>query len=559
MVRLEGVSRGATIRRVTDWNFADIWEAVAAAHPETPALVQGDRRLTWREFDRRANAVAAMLLDAGLGHQAKVAQYLYNGTEYMESFSAALKAGFVPVNTNYRYTEDELAYLWNNADAEAVMFDHQFTERAAALRDRVPSIRSWLSVGPASEPCPDWAVRYEDVVSSPSEGPVRAPWGRSGDDLIFIYTGGTTGMPKGVMWRQDDLFSIINRTAEVRYDENGTMDDVRAVLAAPAKYPPPRLIPGPPLMHGTGLLTAMSVFDSAGCLVLLSGQRFDVEELLDTIQAEKVTELTIVGDAFAKPILAALDAQPGRWDLSSLWLIISAGVMWSAEVKAGLLKHIPRVRMVDQLGSSEAIGMGMSQTRAGHMAATGGFKLGHNTRVVREDGTEVSPGSGQQGMVALRGRGPIGYYKDEAKSAATFKVIDGVRWTIPGDWATVTDEGEIKLLGRGSVCINTGGEKVFPEEVEEAIKLFPSIADAVVVGVPDDRFGEAVVAIVECRPNVTPPEEDAVVGWVKQRLASYKAPRRVLVIDTIGRAPNGKVDYRKLKAWASERVVGATT
>jgi fatty-acyl-CoA synthase len=361
-------------------------------------------------------------------------------------------------------------------------------------------------------------------------------------------------MPKGVMWRQDDLFAVLNRTGELRYHGDGDPAQVRAVLSAPHKHPPARLVPGPPLMHGTGLFTAMSVLSSAGSVVMLESRHLDVEVLLETIEAERVTELSIVGDAFAKPILAALDANPGRWDISSLWLIISSGVMWSEEVKAGLLRHHPRLLMVDNLGSSEAVGMARSRSKLGDTASTAGFRLGADTKVLAEDGTEIIPGSGRQGLIALRGRGPIGYYKDPDKSASTFQIIDGERWTVPGDFATVGADGAVRLLGRGSGCINTGGEKVFPEEVEEALKLHPGVLDAVVVGIPDDRFGETVTAVVEHRPDADRPGEVELIAWVRERLAAYKAPRRILPVATIGRAPNGKVDYRRLRQYAISTV-----
>ena len=534
----------------SNWNFADVWEVVAEVHPEATAITQGDRRITWHELDARADGVASALLDAGLGRQAKVAQYLYNSPEYLESLYAAFKAGMVPVNTNYRYTEDELTYLWDNADVEAVVLHGSFAERAAEVRPRLPGIKAWLWVDDGAGGCPDWAIPYEAAAARTSPGRVRAEWGRSGDDLILIFTGGTTGMPKGVMWRQDDLFAVLNRTGEVRYPEGAALEDVRAILQAPQKHPPARLLPGPPLMHGTGLFTAMSVMNGAGSIVLLQSRRFDVEELLDTVARDKVTELSIVGDAFAKPVLAALDSNPARWDISSLWLVISSGVIWSEQVKKGLLRHQPKLLMIDNLGSSEAIGMARSSSKAGAMASTGGFQLGPNTKVISEGGKDVEPGSGEQGLVAIKGRGPIGYYKDQAKTESTFRVIDGERWTIPGDFAEVAADGSVKLLGRGSVCINTGGEKVFPEEVEEALKLHPAVADAVVVGVPDDRFGEAVTAVVEPVVRASPPDETELIAVVRGRLAAYKAPRQVVMVETVGRAPNGKVDYKKLRELA---------
>jgi acyl-CoA synthetase (AMP-forming)/AMP-acid ligase II len=536
-----------TIAGVSDWNFADLWETVAAARPAATALVHGGRRLAWAEWDRRADGVAAAMLAAGIGRQAKVAQYLYNGVEYLESVYAAFKAGAVPVNTNYRYTADELVYLWTNADAEVVVFDADFTARVEAVRADVPGVRLWLQVGDA--PCPPWAVPYETVAAAGAPGPVAGPWGRSGDDMLFIYTGGTTGMPKGVMWRQDDLFVTLNARASLRFDPDAGPAAVAARLAEPARHPPSRLLPGPPLMHGTGLFTAISVLDTGGRIVMPVGHRFDPVALLDTIEREGVTELSIVGDAFARPILAALDAEPDRWDVSSLWLILSSGVMWSAEVKAGLLAHLPKAMMVDTLGSSEAIAMASSRSSAAGTSGTAGFALGPDTRVIDDDGRDVVAGSGARGVVALRGRGPVGYYKDPEKSAATFRVIDGERWTVPGDYATVEADGVVRLLGRGSVVVNTGGEKVFPEEVEEVLKQHSSVVDAVVVGVPDERFGEVVVAVVE--PAGAELDVAVLLGWVRERLAGYKVPRHVVEVGTIGRAANGKVDYRRLRTEAA--------
>jgi fatty-acyl-CoA synthase len=547
-----------TIPSVSDWNFADVWEVVAAAHPGAAALGQGRKRVAWQDFDRRADGVAAGLFAGGLGRQAKVAEYMYNCPEYLETLLAVFKAGLVPVNTNYRYTEDELVYLWDNADAEAVVFHGSFADRTAGARRRLPAVKQWWWVDDGTAQCPDWASPYESFAGAAAPGSFRAPWGRSGDDLLFVYTGGTTGLPKGVMWRQDDLFVVLNRMGELRYPEEGGLSGVRETLVSPAKHPPARLLPGPPLMHGTGLFTAMSVLSSAGSVLMLESRHFDPQGLLDTIQRERITQLSIVGDAFAKPLLAALDAEPDRWDISSLWLIVSSGVIWSADVKAGLLKHNPRVMMVDSLGSSEAVGIARSTSKLGSTSSTAGFELGPGARVIGDDGVDVVPGSGQAGRVAIRGRGPIGYYKDPEKSAATFVLLDGERWTIPGDFATVRSDGSVQLLGRGSGCINTGGEKVFPEEVEEALKLHPAVADAVVVGVPDARFGEAVTALVEYAPGCGGITDGELAEWVKARLAAYKAPRRLIGVTTIGRSPNGKVDYRHWREYAVDAVTGGS-
>jgi len=538
----------STAATTTGWNLADLWEAIADRQPDAPAQFAADRIWTWADFDRRADGIAATLLAAGATHQDKVAQYLYNCPEYLESIFGAFKAGLSPVNTNYRYGVDELVYLWDNADAVAVVFHGTFSERIEQVRPRTPRVRTWLWVDDGSGPCPDWAVPYERAAAVAS-GRVSAPWGRSGDDLLLLYTGGTTGMPKGVMWRQDDLVGILDAANRNRLPPEIDLTAVQERVTQPG----PRNLPAAPLMHGTGQFNAISNLMVGGSIVTMQGRHFDAAELLDTIVRYEVASMSIVGDAFAKPMLRALDAEPGRWDLSCLRVIVSSGVMWSAETKAGLLRHNDRLIMVDALGSSEAVGMGQNTTSSESSSSTATFELGPNTRVLTEDGREVVPGSGERGRVALRGRTPIGYYKDPEKSASTFVVIDGVRWSIPGDWAEVDADGTVHLLGRGSQCINTGGEKVYPEEVEEVLKLHPDILDAAVVGLPDERFGQAITALVEPAPGVVV-DGAAVIAHVKQRLAAYKAPKQVLVIDTVGRAPNGKLDYKRLTAWAAQQV-----
>lgn len=538
---------------MTKWNFADVWEAVAETLPEAPALTQGSRTQSWKETDRRADNVARWLLGAGVAKQDKVALYLYNCPEYLEATFAIFKVGLVPINTNYRYADDELAYLWENADAVAVVFHGVFAERIEGIRSRLPGIRSWLWVDDGTDSCPSWAVPYEQVATDDATGDgaaerVRAPWGRGPDDLNLLYTGGTTGMPKGVMWRQDDLFALLNGSGFRKYDEEAGVEGVRASLAE--QGPGMTLLPACPLMHGTGGFTALECLSEGGRVVLLASRQFDPVELLDTVDREKVNGLIIVGDAFAKPILATLNANPDRWDLSSLVGIISSGVMWSEETKQGLLGHHPNMLLVDAFSSSEALGMGSSISSGNSASKTAQFTLGPFVRVVDPDGNDVVPGSDQPGVLALGGRIPLGYYKDEAKTAATFRTIGGARYSVPGDYAEVREDGSIHLLGRGSVVINTGGEKVYPEEVEEAIKTVDGVLDAVAVGIPNDRFGEEIVAAVELSPGA--PEgsvtEDAIIEHVKGKLASYKAPRRVRFVTTIGRSPSGKVDYARIRS-----------
>jgi len=536
---------------LSKWNYADVWEAVADELPGAPALTHGDRTLTWAELDHRADNLARWLLGAHVDHQDKVGLYLYNCSEYLETTFACFKIGLVTVNTNYRYADDELIYLWENADTVAVVFHGVFVERIEGIRARLPGIRSWLWVDDGTAGCPSWATPYEEAAGTTGDHApadherVRAPWGRGPDDLYMLYTGGTTGMPKGVMWRQDDLFARLNSAGFRRYPEDGGIDDVRAELARGGAGM--TLLPACPLMHGTGGFTSLECLSEGGRVVTLHSRQFDPVQLLDTVEGEKVNGLIIVGDAFAKPILGALDAEPDRWDLSSLVGMISSGVMWSEETKQGLLAHHPGMLLVDAFSSSEAIGMGNSVSSGGSAARTARFSLGPDVRVIDTDGRDVVPGSGRSGVLALGGRIPLGYYKDEAKTAATFRTIDGTRYSVPGDYAEVGEDGSIHLLGRGSVCINTGGEKVYPEEVEEVVKTIAGVRDAVVVGIPDERFGEEIVAVVELAagtPDDSVSPED-VIAHVKARLAGYKAPRRVRFVPTIGRSPAGKVDYAR--------------
>ncbi len=536
---------------MTGWNYAELWERIAQKFPDAPCLVHGERIQSWKQTDQRANGLAAHLLQQGAAHQDKLAIYLYNAPEYLETVFACFKASLVPVNTNYRYVDDELAYLWENSDAIAVVFHATFTETIERIRDRVPNVRTWIWVDDGSSPCPDWAIDYEQV-AVPSEVRAISEHGRSGDDILMIYTGGTTGMPKGVMWRQDDLIHATCTITVPALDASAETSSYSAVVDSIAA-PGGAGLPACPLMHGTGWFTAMIYLTAAGSVVTLVDRKLNVIEILDTIESKGIAMLTIVGDAFAKPILAALDAQPGKWDLSSLYLMSSSGVMWSEPVKTGLLAHHGAMFLLDAFSSSEAIGLGQSTSTAGSASGTAKFQLGTNALVLNDHGQPVTPGSGERGRVAVRGYTPLGYYKDPAKTAATFVTIDGARYSIPGDFATIEADGSITLLGRGSVCINTGGEKVFPEEVEEVLKLADGIRDAVVVGVPDDKFGQAIVAVVEAEPACLVNQEQ-LIAHVKAHLAHYKAPKRVLAVSTIGRAPNGKVDYKRHTAYAVEQL-----
>jgi acyl-CoA synthetase (AMP-forming)/AMP-acid ligase II len=536
------------------WNFADVWEAVARSAPSNVAQVHGALSLDWSEFDARANGVAHALLEAGCKQQDKIALYLHNGPEYMQGAFACMKAGLVPVNTNYRYQHDELHYLWDNADAVAVVFHATFTDIVDAMRSRCGKVRLWMQVEDGTTPCPSWAVPFAAAAAS-HPARVEAPWGRSGDDLVLIYTGGTTGRPRGVMWRQHDLF-VASNTSGDPVEADLTHVAQRISTAVADGIAPPTGLPAAPLMHGTSYVFASTILNRGGTVVTLTRPQFDVEELLSAVQTFRVTDLCIVGDAFCRPMVDALDAAPGRWEASSLKAVSSSGMMWSNANKNRLLAHASDAILIDFLNSSEASGMGRSISSRERVGKAARFKLGQSAFVIDADDRPVVAGSGVAGRVAVRGRVPIGYYGDPVKSAATFPVVDGVRCAIPGDYALVEADGTITLLGRGSVSINTGGEKVFPEEVEECVKLLPQIRDAIVVGVPDERFGETVAVMVETVDG-QPVEPSTVIEHVRARLARHKAPRLVMAVDSVGRGPNGKADYatarRRVVEWAAER------
>lgn len=523
-------------------------KGIAKADPGRPAQIFGDITYSWGDFYRRANALSADFVSSGLTRGAKVAQYLYNGPEYLESIFASFLSSYVPVNTNYRYGPDEILYLFENADAEAVVFHAAFVEVIEKVRERLPLVKRWYMVADESgNDVPQWAVAYEQIVNRNVEEVDTSA--ASVDDMLFLYTGGTTGMPKGVMWRQEDLLLALGRggNAIAQVPPANSLDELVGRVTPGGQGQ--RTLVACPLMHGTGQFSSFITLAMGGCIVTMPNRSFDPALLWTTVEKLSVNSIVIVGQAFAGPLLESLDEYPGRWNLSSVTQMGSSGVMWSKENKEGLLNHIPQMLISDSFGSSEALGMGVSVSAKGAPAKTAQFTLGPNCVVFTEDGRRIEPGSGERGLVAVGGSIPLGYYKDEEKSRATFRIFENRRWTVPGDWAEVNGDGTLHLLGRGSVCINTGGEKVFPEEVEEVLKTHPAVRDAVAVGLPNDRFGETICAVVEAEPGHQP-TLDELSEHVKERLASYKAPRHLVVIPSIGRAPNGKVDYKRWKEHA---------
>lgn len=535
-------------------NFATIWEGIADALPDAPAAAHGTEVRDWRTFESRAARLAGALAAAGVGPDDKVALYLFNGFEYEETQFAAFKQRAVPCNVNYRYLADELAYLLDNADAKAVFFDASLADRVAEARDRCPLVQLYVQVG-GGELLPG-AVHYEELVEAHAAAP-RIP--RSGSDLWFLYTGGTTGNPKAVMWPHDQM--IANMTAHYAALDRGipatASEAVDGAIELHRRNRTTRLLAAAPLMHGTSGINALHTLTQGGMVATLASRSFDADELWTTVAHHRLTMLTIVGDAFARPMLEALDRAEaaGRpHDLSSVFQIMSSGVMWSQESKQAFLDHKP-MTLLDSLGSSESVGQAMQLTRRDEsVASTGRFRLGPTTQVITDDGRMVEPGSGEIGRLANRGANPLGYYKDPAKTAETFPTIDGIRWSIPGDYATVETDGTITLLGRGSVCINSGGEKIYPEEVEEAVKSHPAVRDCSVVGLPDERWGQSVNAVVALLDGADVDDEE-IISHARSRIAAYKAPKRILRTDDFVRSPNGKSDYQWAKAEA-ERLAG---
>ncbi len=532
-------------------HYATIWESIADTIPDATAVVHGDTVRTWAQYDERAARLAAAYGAAGLVHDSKIGLYMYNGNEYLEAQYAGFKIRGVPINVNYRYLDDELWYLLDNADAEALVFHSSLGDRVAKVVDRLPKLKLLIEVDDGGTGQVDGAQPYDNLlaVNEPMERVVR-----SGDDIYMLYTGGTTGMPKGVMY---DMASHVGLFLHSGFPFLGqqvprSADEVAPLVQAITEAGNRMIaIPCAPLMHGTGLwLGAFASHLTGGEVITLTSRTLDPHEVLRTAHARRATSLVIVGDAFAKPLIAAIDeaAANGRpYDLSSIGVILSSGVMWTTEVKEQLLERIPHVVLFDAIGSTEG-SMGNQMSTRGGSTETAKFTQNPTTKVFTEDGHEVAPGSDEIGMVAAGGFVPLGYFKDPDKSARTFRTIDGVRYAFPGDLAQVAADGTLILLGRGSQVINSGGEKIFPEEVEEAVKRVPGVLDCLVVGVADERFGQAVTAIAATDGTLL--AEADVIAHVKTQLARYKAPKRVVFVSEVPRAPNGKADYAAARQYA---------
>lgn len=544
-----------------DMHAASVWEAITDVIGDAPAVAHGSARRTWSDYDDRAARLAAAFVNAGLAPNSKIGIFLYNSNEYLETQYAAFKMRGVPVNVNYRYLDEELCYLLDNADAEALVFHSSLGDRVSRIVHRLPKLRLLIEVdnnvdGSGNDESTPGQVsgahRYENVVVGHDPMPrIR----RRQDDIYMLYTGGTTGMPKGVMYSLGALTESFIRSGYplAGLDIPKSARDIAPAIKALHNSDNAQIsIPGCPLMHGTGMwLGAMFVHLAGGSVISLEQRSFDAHEMFSVAQHARATNLVVVGDSFVKPMIRALDeaiAANRPYDTSHVKLIISSGVMWTAEVKEQLLERIEQAILLDAMGSTEG-GMGSSISLKGVSPATAKFVQNPTTKVFTEDGREVRPGSGEVGMVAAGGNVPLGYYKDPEKSVRTFRVIDGKRYSFPGDLAMVAEDGSLILLGRGSQVINTGGEKVFPEEVEEAVKRTAGVLDCLVVGIPDENFGQAVTAVVSLIENCAV-DAATIIAGVKAELAGFKTPKRVVFVDRVPRAPNGKADYVEAKSLA---------
>ena len=529
------------------FNLADIFERAVDLMPDRTALVCGDRRLTFAQLEERSNRLAHHLAGLGIGHGDHLGIYAPNCTEWVEGMLACFKIRAVPININFRYVEDELRYIFDNADLVGVLYDPQYAERLDAIAGALPRLRHRIAIGD----------EYDAALAAAA--PDRDFGARSGDDVYMLYTGGTTGMPKGVMWRQEDVFFALGQGIDATTGHKVDSDDELAKKGA-SGFPLVLLIT-PPLMHGAAQWGTFGQMAQGNTVVLMP--RFDPEEVWRTVEELGVNSVLIAGDAMGRPMIEALEAAgPERWDLSSLLAVTSSAALFSVPVKERFFAAFPNLVIVDSIGSSEGGFNGLSSV--GRDNPTGGSTGGlprvapmADVIVVDDDLNPLTPGDGRVGKVARGGNIPLGYYKDPKKTARTFLTApDGTRYVVAGDFARLEEDGSITLLGRGSVCINSGGEKVFPEEVESVLKAHPTVFDVLVVGVPDERWGSAVAAVVQPTPGSSPTLDD-LSALARSRLAGYKLPRHLVLVDEIVRSPAGKPDYPWATALATSQLGAA--
>ncbi|MFV8319353.1 acyl-CoA synthetase [Mycobacterium sp. 23] len=525
-------------------NIADLAEHAIDAVPDRVALICGDEQLTYAQLEEKANRFAHYLIDQGVREGDKVGLYCRNRIEIVIAMLGIIKAGAILVNVNFRYVEGELRYLFDNSDMVALVHERQYSDRVANVLPDTPNVKTVLVVEDGSDL--DYqrygGVEFYSAIADSS--PERDFGDRTADAIYLLYTGGTTGFPKGVMWRHEDIYRVLLGGTDFATGE--FVKDEYDLAKAAAANPPMVRYPIPPMIHGaTQSATWMSIF--SGQTTVLAPE-FNAEQVWETIHKHKVNLLFFTGDAMARPLLDALQ-KDNDYDLSSLFLLASTAALFSPSIKEKFLELLPNRVITDSIGSSET-GFGGTSIVAKDAPHSGGPRvtIDHRTVVLDEEGNEVKPGSGVRGFIAKKGNIPVGYYKDEKKTAETFKTINGVRYAIPGDYALVEEDGSVTMLGRGSVSINSGGEKIYPEEVEAALKGHPDVFDALVVGVPDPRYGQHVAAVVQAREGARPTLAE-LDSFVRSEIAGYKVPRSLWFVDEVKRSPAGKPDYR----WAKEQ------
>jgi acyl-CoA synthetase (AMP-forming)/AMP-acid ligase II len=533
-----------------EFNLADLFEAAVDAFGDRDYLVADGQRRTYAEMEARANRLAHHLAAQGIGPGDHVGIYSYNSVEWVETAWAVFKLRAVWININYRYVEDELRYLFTNADLKALVHQREFAPRVTTLLPELPSVRHVLVIEDGTaEPDPPGAVHYEEALAAGR--PERDFGPRSADDLYILYTGGTTGMPKGVVWRHQDVFYALGGGTDPM--GNGRVEKpeemVEKGLGGALTH-----LPIAPLMHGATQWCVMGQSFVGAKIVLMA--KFEPHRVWELVGEEKVNSLMVTGDAMAKPLVETLDEPGTDYDMSSLLAVVSSAALFSAPVKDQFFVHLPDILITDAIGSSESGNNGMTIISKDNTAMKSGptvHVLGE-TVVLDENGRQVVPGSGVIGKIARSGDIPVGYYNDPVKTAEVFITVDGTRYVMPGDFATVEADGSVTLLGRGSVVINSGGEKIFPEEVESAVRSHPDVMDAIVVGAPDERWGQTVAAIVQPRPGRSP-DLEAIQAHCRTAVAGYKVPRQLHTVELIQRSPSGKPDYR----WANTVVGGGDT
>jgi acyl-CoA synthetase (AMP-forming)/AMP-acid ligase II len=541
-----------------DFNVASIFERVAHNIPDKEAIVCGAERLTYGEFERRANRVARYLANVGIQKGDHVAIYAYNRLEWVEAMLACYKLSAVPVNVNYRYVEDELQYLLNDADVKAIVFERQFGPLLAAIKDKLPKLQHYIAIEDGSNAALDGldAAEYHTVMAQQSDAPLNVE--RSGDDHYVLYTGGTTGMPKGVVWRQEDVIMALGGGLDMGTGQPLASAEVMADRCIQPNAFSMRSLQLAPLMHGAaqwGLLRAL--FEGA-TVVMSDKKSFDADYVWQLIGTEKVNVMLITGDAMARPLMDALvtrEATGTAYDLSSMFVVASSAAIFSPSLKDAFTEKLPNVLIMDNIGASEVGYCGAAvHSKGGADKDAGGPRVapGPDTILLDDDFNVIPMKSEREGWLARGGNIPLAYYKDEEKTRKTYIVAsDGRRYAIPGDRARANEDGTITLLGRGSGCINSGGEKIFPEEVEGAIKAHPAVVDTLVVGTPDERFGSCVTALVSIRPGFAEPTLESIQEACTTQIARYKLPRRVFFVNEIARSPSGKPDYK----WAKEEAL----